>query len=187
MFDEPLQFVVPMIRATLTERPEGEDVRRRQLPEVAVMADCREQFGEEGLNQLTIGLPVAAAAAVHMRAAALKAQPATLPKQLAADMAIEHAITDPGPDVMWEHVANIVLATILGDPTHRPAVEDVLFEVQRKRGTDGLLDLLICIAQFTAGVVREMGSAAMHEEIMRLVGKHVDAAGSYLRSAKIVK
>lgn len=188
-FDEPIRFVVPMIRAALTGLPSEAghaDVRRADLPEVAVLSDCRHQYGEEGLNQLTAGLPVAAAAGINMKAALLHTEPLALAEQFVASVAIEHAVTDPGRDVLWEYAASIIHVTVSGDLTRRPSVEDVLSEVHDKYGTDGLLDVLLCLAQFTAAVLRDMGSAAMQEHLLGLIDSHLDKFAAYLRTAKII-
>lgn len=192
-FDEPIRFVVPMIRAALTAPPDGADgaggagVPRGDMPEVAVLADCRTQFGAEGLNQLTVGLPVAAAAAVNMKAALLKADPLALIEQFAVGMAVENAVhdtgPDAGPDVLWEHAASIVSATVSGDLTRQPAIEDVLSDVNDKHGTHGLFDLLVCLAQFTAGVLGDIGSAALRERVLGLIEGHLDKFTAYLRTA----
>lgn len=184
-FDEPMRFVVPMIRAALTERPAEADVRWDDLPEVAVLFDCREQFGADGLNQLMVGLTVAAGAAVNMKALLLRTDSAALVKQFAAGAAVDHAVNDPGSDVMWEYVASVVHATISSDLTGRPDIEDVLVEVHRKHGTHGLYELLVRLAQFTARVLRDTGRDAGRERLLQLIGGRVDDFFAvHLRTAK---
>lgn len=91
------------------------------------------------------------------------------------------------PEVLWEYTASIVMATVSGDLTRHPTIEDVLSEVHDKHGTYGLFDLLVCLAQFIAGVLNDIGSAAMREHLLGLVEDHLDKFTAYLRTATIIK
>lgn len=183
-FDEPMRFVVPMIRAALIERPSEADVRWDDLPEVAVLFDCREQFGAAGLREFTVGLSVAAAAAVNMKALLLRVDPVALVMQFTAGVAVDHAVNNPGSDVMWEYAASVVHATISGDLTGHPGIEDVLAEVHRKHGTQGLYELLVRLAQFAAKILRDIGTDAGYERLLQLIGGTVDKFAAYLRTAE---
>lgn len=157
-FDKPTGYVMPMIRASMTDiLREGRP--RAEAPEIAVLSDCHKQFAHEGLQRIVMDLACTAAEATTMFSEVSPLSELELLQQFSANHTIDEAL-DTGlmsGDVVWGYIPAMLRP--LFEPGAKPGMDEVLFEIDRKYGFSTSMDFIIALAHYTGSIIKRVAEA----------------------------
>lgn len=172
-FDRPTGYVVPMIRAVMVE-VERDGRPRDKAPEIAVLSDCYQQFAHEGLQRLVLDIACTAAEATTMLAEMSPLNQIEILQALSAHTSVEAAFERSSGNgaPAWGYIPSMLRPIF--QPETRPAMDEVLFEIDEKYGFAASMDFIIALANYTGAVIhhmRQLSSRAVEDIVQLLEGR----------------
>ncbi|MFD4973747.1 hypothetical protein [Streptomyces sp. NPDC058424] len=133
---------------------------RGEAPEVAVLADCYQQFDHEGLQRLVMDVACAAAEATTMLAGMSPLNQLEILREFSAQQSVEMAFgeTFRSSDVVWGYIP--AMLRLLFQPEAKPSPADVLFEIEEKYGFSTSLDFIVALAYCTGALIHRLASSS---------------------------
>lgn len=157
-FDRPTGYVMPLIRAGMIGverdgRPRGE------APEIAVLADCYQQFDYEGLQRLVMDVACTAAEAITMLAELSPLNQVQILQDFSAQHTVEMAFDKSlkSGDVVWGYIPAMLRPIF--QPETKSGMDEVLFEIDEKYGFSASMDFIIALAYFTGAIVHRTAAS----------------------------
>ncbi|MFJ6575710.1 hypothetical protein ACIQMY_07050 [Streptomyces sp. NPDC091368] len=179
-FGKPTGYVIPLIRAGLIEgEPEGRP--RGEAPEIAVLADCYQQFDHGGLQRLAMDVASAAAEATTMLAEMSPLNQVEILQEFSAQHTVEAAFASSGNGgVVWGYIPAMLRPIF--QPDTRPRMDEVLLEINEKYGFTTSMDFIVALANYSSAVVRCMAQSTGRtiEGTMQLLADRSRAAWAEL-------
>jgi hypothetical protein len=154
-FDTPTGYVMPMIRAGMTEA-EREGWPRGGAPEIAVLSDCYKQFDYEGLQRLVMDVACTAAEATTMLAEVSPLNQVQILQEFSAQHTVEAAFDKnfKDGDVVWGYIPAMLRP--LFEPETRPNPAEVLFEIDEKYGFATSMDFIVALSYYTGAIIHRI-------------------------------
>ncbi|MET8771668.1 MULTISPECIES: hypothetical protein [unclassified Streptomyces] len=179
-FDRPTGYVMPLIRAGMIEG-EREGRPRGEAPEIAVLADCYQQFDYDGLQRLVMDVACTAAEATTMLAEISPLNQLEILQQFSARHTVEAAFGNTrNGGVVWGYIPAILRPIF--QPETRPTMDEVLFEIDEKYGFATSMDFIVALANYTGAVIRQVSQTTGRttEDTIQLLEGRAKVAWSQL-------
>lgn len=179
-FDKPTGYAIPLIRAGMIEC-ERQGRHRGEVPEVAILADCYQQFDHEGLRRLALDIACAAAEATTMIAEMSPLNQVEILQEFSAQHTIEAAFeSSRNGGVVWGYIPAMLRPIF--QPETRPTMDEVLSEIDEKYGFATSMDFIVALANYASAVVRHMAQSTGRtiEDTIQLLEDRVTAGWAEL-------
>ncbi|MCX5075465.1 hypothetical protein OHA84_13360 [Streptomyces sp. NBC_00513] len=179
-FDRPTGYVIPLIRAGMIEG-EREVRPRGEAPEIAVLSDCYQQFGHEGLQRLIMDVACTAAEATTMLAEMGPLNQVEILQEFSAQYTVEAAFESPrNGGVVWGYIPAMLRPIF--QPETRPSMDEVLFQIKEKYGFATSMDFIVALANYTGAIVRYMAQSTGRaiEDTIQLLERRAKTAWTEL-------
>ncbi|MFF9011292.1 hypothetical protein ACF087_36700 [Streptomyces goshikiensis] len=165
-----------MIEVERGSRPRGE------APEVAILADCYQQFDHEGLVRLVMDVGCAAAEATTMLAGVSPLNQLEILREFSAQHTVEIAFdsTSRSSDVVWGYIPAMLRP--LFEPEAKPSPAEVLFEIEDKYRFSASMDFIVALAYYTGAILHRLAGSSGYslESAVQLLEDRAKAAWAEL-------